>query len=374
MVRMIKLRILVTGPNGFIGKNLLAFLREMPEIEVLTFIRGDNLNNLKEFVKKVDAIIHLAGENRPIDQANFSLVNIEFTRAICDAISASNRNITLIFTSSIQADFDSLYGKSKLAAEEIIKNYAMKTNNPTIIYRLPGVFGKWCKPNYNSVVATYCHNIARDIPIKIDNPSTRLKLVFIDDVIKSILQTLDCVREGLTWMEIQEEYSITLSELAAQIYAFKNSRINLTLECVGTGLVRALYSTYMTYLPSDQFTYNLPLHIDERGIFVEMLKTKNSGQIAFFTIHPGITRGSHYHHAKTEKFLVVKGIARMRFRHILTDETHELNLSAEKPEIAESIPGWAHEITNIGDNEAIVMLWANEIFDQKNPDCIPIEV
>ena len=366
--------ILVTGAGGFIGKNLLVHLSEQSDTKVLSFVRGDSDEILTSMVEKADAILHLAGENRPEDLTDFARVNTELTRALCNAIQATGRNIPLILASSIQAEHDNPYGKSKLAAEQLIEAFVTETANSTVVYRLPGVFGKWCKPNYNSVVATFCHNIARGLPIQINDACVTLQLAYIDDVVDELLRALDAAKPGLLRAEINQTYSITLGQLSEQIQAFQNCRTSLISEHVGIGLTRALYSTYVSYLPTEQFAYDLPQHSDERGIFVEMLKTPDCGQFSFFTVHPGMTRGLHYHHTKTEKFLVVRGLARMCFRQIVSGETYEVTVSGDKPQVVDTIPGWVHDITNIGETEAIIMLWANEIFDRQRPDCIPCEV
>ena len=369
-----KRTILVTGAGGFIGKNLFVRLSEQPDVEVLTFVRGNNDKMLSSMVSEADAIVHLAGENRPADVADFAFVNTGLTRSLCGIIRATGRNIPLILASSSQAERDNPYGQSKLAAERVIEIFVAETANSAVIYRLPGVFGKWCKPNYNSVVATFCHNITRGLPIQINDAAVTLQLVYIDDVVDELLRALNTFKPGLLRGEVSQTYNITLGALAEQISAFQHCRTSLISERVGTGLARALYSTYISYLTPDQFAYDLPQYDDERGIFVEMLKTQDSGQVSFFTITPGITRGSHYHHTKTEKFLVVRGIVRMRFRHVVTAEICEITVSSDKPQIVDSIPGWVHDITNIGDSEAIIMLWANEIFDRQHPDCIPCAV
>jgi UDP-2-acetamido-2,6-beta-L-arabino-hexul-4-ose reductase len=239
---------------------------------------------------------------------------------------------------------------------------------------LPGVFGKWCKPNYNSVVATFCDNIASELPIKINDPTTPLNLVYIDDVVDEFLRALEAMPDGLSRGEIEPTYTITIGDLAAQIESFKNCRTSLLSERVGVGLTRALYSTYVSYLPNEKFVYELPNHVDPRGSFVEMLKTPDCGQFSFFTAHPGVTRGGHYHHSKTEKFLVIRGSARFGFRHVLSDETYEVFTSGDNPMIVETVPGWAHDITNVGDDLLVVMLWANEIFQRERPDTIAREV
>jgi len=371
---MNKKRILVTGANGFIGKNLLIRLGEQADIETLAFVRGDSVEALMGLVARADAVIHLAGENRPNDVADFTRNNIDLTSALCDVIQSTGRNIPLIFTSSSQAQHDNPYGQSKLVAEQVIEAFVAKADNSAVIYRLVGVFGKFCKPNYNSVVATFCHNIARDLPIQISDPDFMLELAYVDDVVDELLQGLNTVKSGLLMGKVSQTYSITLGDLAEKIGAFDNCRSSLISERVGTGLIRALYSTYISYLPIGKFVYNLTPHVDERGMFVEMLKTPDCGQFSFFTISPGITRGAHYHHSKTEKFLVVSGLARMCFRKLVTGETCEVILSSDKPQVMDTIPGWVHDITNMGDSEAIIMLWANEIFEPNRPDCIPCEV
>ena len=371
-------RILVTGSRGFIGKNLLVHLRQRPEVSVSTFDRGDDVSSLPELVSQIDIIIHLAGENRPEDPNAFREANVDLTAALCaavqDEVSFADRNIPLFLASSTQALQDNAYGRSKLAAEELLRTLAQITRNPCLVFRLPGVFGKWCRPHYNSVVATFCYQIARDLPIQINDPSVTIRLVYVDDVVKSMLTAMSTPPQGLTQVDIAPEYKVTLGELADQIHAFKECRSSLLSDRVGEGFTRALYATYMSYLPEQKFAYPLEQHADARGVFVEMLKTHDSGQFSYFTAHPGITRGEHYHHTKTEKFLVVKGYALFRFRHILTNEMVEIRTSAESPEVVDTIPGWAHDITNVGEDEMIVMLWANENFDRDNPDTVAAEV
>lgn len=368
------MRILVTGSGGFIGKNLVVRLKEDSRFEVLTFTRGGTIQDLSHAVNQADAIVHLAGENRPPSLEDYARVNAGLTLALCDAIRASGRLIPLILASSTQAELGNPYGLSKRAAEQAVEALAADSGNPTAIYRLPGVFGKWCRPHYNSVVATFCHQIARNLPIQINDASARLRLTYVDDVVTEFLNTLDHPAPGARFMQVATEYTISLGVLAQQIEAFKNCRTTLVSERVGTGLTRALYATYLSCLPTDQFMYDLPCHGDPRGVFVEMLKTPDAGQFSFFTAHPGVTRGGHYHHSKTEKFLVIKGRARFGFRHVVTDETHELFTSGELPQVVETVPGWTHDITNVGAGEMIVMLWANEIFDRDRPDTIACKV
>jgi UDP-2-acetamido-2,6-beta-L-arabino-hexul-4-ose reductase len=362
------MRLLVTGSNGFIGKNLVVQLNELQKYQIDHFNRGDDITLLQNKVSEVDAVIHLAGENRPDDVADFDKGNAQLTSLLCEAVRNTGRKIALILASSSQADSLDHYGVSKRKAEIAVEKLSAEAQIPSAIFRLPGVFGKWCRPNYNSVVATFCHNIANNLPIAISDPDISIRLVYIDDVVTSIINQLELNGEVSIQPTVQPEFSITLGELAVQIQAFKNCRENLISERVGTGLTRALYATYVSYLPTAQFSYEIPCHGDERGVFVEMLKTMDSGQFSFFTAHPGVTRGQHYHNSKTEKFLVIRGKARFNFRHLLTDEIIEVCTTGESPRIVDTIPGWVHDITNIGDSEMLVLLWANEIFDREFPD------
>ncbi len=368
------MRILITGSKGFIGKNLHQRLNELGGYELDTFNRGDSFEALKIKVKQADAIVHLAGVNRSSNFKAFVESNVNLTASLCDLIESTGRNIPLIISSSTQAELPNPYGESKRDAEALVEALATKTGNEVIIYRLPGVFGKWCRPNYNSVVATFCHNIANDLPIQISDAAFRLTLVYVDDVVEEFIRALNTSSIGLRLGDVRPVYCITLGSLAEQIVAFRNSRTSLISERVATGLVRALYATYVSYLPPAKFAYNLPMYKDERGVFVEMLKTQDSGQVSFFTAHPGITRGGHYHHTKTEKFLVIKGFARFRFRNVVTGEYYEVLTSGDKSQMVETVPGWTHDITNIGLEEMVVMLWANEIFDRTNPDTIASKV
>jgi UDP-2-acetamido-2,6-beta-L-arabino-hexul-4-ose reductase len=366
------MKVLVTGAKGFIGKNLVARLNELENVSVRSLVRGDDAVRMTAAVNDADMVVHLAGENRPEDELAFTQVNLGLTVTLCDAIEqiyeSTGRHLPLILASSTQAERDNPYGRSKLAAEEVVEAMANKTGNPCIIFRLPGVFGKWCKPNYNSVVATFCYNIARDLPIQVHDPAISLRLVYVDDVVSAFLAALEAPIKGCTRVKVEPEFVIALGDLVDQIHAFGECRSTLMTERVGIGFMRALYATYVSYLPIEKFSYTVPQHADSRGVFVEMLKTPDSGQISYFTAHPGVTRGGHYHHTKTEKFLVIKGEALFRFRHLLADELVELKTSGSNPQVVETIPGWIHDITNVGTDEMLVMLWANERFDRENPD------
>lgn len=369
------MKVLITGADGFLGKNLQLHLSERKDVQVICFTRNLSAEVLPVLLQDVDFVYHLAGVNRPQDSTEFNTGNADLTRALCQALCSlaqtTGKRVPVIYTSSTQAGRGTLYGQSKLAAEQALRDAERSCQIPVHIFRLPNVFGKWCKPNYNSAVATFCHNIARDLPIQVSDPSAPITLVHVDDVIERFFQLMDGAdaEVGLDgFATVAPQYTTTVGELARQIRAFRDSRTTLITERVGTGLVRALYATYMSYLSVKSITYTVPQYVDSRGVFAEMLKTPDCGQFSFFTAYPGITRGGHYHHSKTEKFLVIKGQACFKFRHMQTGRTHELITSGQKREIVETVPGWAHDITNIGEDEMIVMLWCNEVFDRARPD------
>lgn len=369
------LKILITGANGFVGKNLQLHLAERKDVEVVCFTREHRADKLPALLQGVDCVFHLAGINRPQDPAEFAVGNADLTRALCDAVAAvatsTGKKVPVIYTSSTQAALDNPYGQSKRAAEDALFALQRAQGVPVHVFRLPNVFGKWCKPNYNSAVATFCHHIARDLPITVNDPAAPLTLVYVDDVIARFIQIMDGADAALDaqgFATVAPQYTTTVGELAQKIQSFKDSRATLMTERVGTGFMRALYATYVSYLPVEAFTYTVPMYGDPRGVFAEMLKTPDCGQFSYFTAHPGITRGGHYHHTKTEKFLVIKGQARFKFRHMHTGEAYELVTSGDKAEIVETVPGWTHDITNIGQDEMVVMLWANEVFDRQKPD------
>lgn len=363
------MRVLVTGADGFVGKNLSVRLRELQDVEVLSFTRQSSAADLSSLVARADFIFHLAGVNRPKDVAEFAQGNVDLTAALADCIRRGGRAVPVVYSSSIQAERDNPYGRSKKGAEDVLLKLNAETNNPVQVFRLPNVFGKWCKPNYNSVVATFCHNVVHDLPLRIDDPASPVSLVYVDDVVAAFTASLQSGIQA-QFGTVEPVYQTTVGALAAQLQGFKSSRTALHVDRVGTGLTRALYATYVSYLPPEQFSYEVPSYGDARGVFVEMLKTPDAGQFSFFTAHPGVTRGGHYHHTKTEKFLVLKGTARFRFRHLTTGQFHEFVTSGDRPRIVDTIPGWSHDISNVGSEEMIVMLWANEVFDRARPDTV----
>lgn len=365
------MKALVTGADGFIGRNLSVRLQELKDIEVLPFTRQCGADELAKRVAEADVIVHLAGANRPQNPAGFIEDNADLTARLSDAVRSCGRPVPILFASSIQAENDTPYGRSKQAAEHALLSLHAATGNPLRIFRLPNVFGKWCRPNYNSVVATFCHNVCHGLPLRVDDPGAQLRLVYIDDVISAFIDQMRATapRPDI-FVEVAPVYSIAVGGLAEQIASFMRMRPTLHVGRVGTGLTRALYATFVSYLPAQDFSYGVEKHEDPRGVFVEMLKTADSGQFSYFTAHPGVTRGGHYHHSKTEKFLVLKGTARFRFRHLISNEIHEVVTTGDRPTIVDTIPGWSHDITNIGSDEMIVMLWANEVFDRIRPDTV----
>lgn len=366
------MKILITGSEGFIGKNLKLWCNEKQNITVLEYTRQSTHQDLLNSITQADFIFHLAGVNRPQNPEDFSSGNVDLTKILVDTITYCEKKTPILYASSIQAGQSNLYGQSKYQAEQILLEYQHKTGANIFLYRLPNIFGKWCRPNYNSAVATFCYNTAHYLPIQINDPNVILHLVYIDDLLTSFDNALIGMKQAYDdYVSIDDiTYSISVGQLAIQIQAFRECRDSLISERVGSGLIRALYSTYVSYLPIEQFSYKVPRYTDPRGTFVEILKTKDSGQFSFFTAHPGITRGGHYHHSKTEKFLVISGQARFKFRHVLTGENFELITHSQEPRIVDTIPGWAHDITNIGQNEMIVILWANENFNREHPDTI----
>lgn len=368
------MRIVVTGANGFIGRNLTVRLRELGYTDIKEVTRSTSPSDLKASLATADFIFHLAGINRPKDAEEFAIGNQGTTQLLCDRLRKLGRPVPVAYASSTQATLDNPYGASKRAAEDILLAYGSDLGAQAYIFRLTNVFGKWARPNYNSAVATFCHNIARGLPITVNDATAKLKLVYVDDVVSAFVALLENRPTESGFREIYPLYETTVGEVAETISAFRESRKTLTTPRVGEGLQRALHATYLSYLSGDEFTYSVPVHADPRGEFVEMLKTEDSGQFSYFTAHPGITRGEHYHHTKTEKFLVIRGTAHFGFRNIDTGEVFECVTRGGEAKIVETIPGWAHNVTNVGSEELIVMLWANEIFDRANPDTIAMKV
>lgn len=367
------MNVLITGSRGFIGANLRVRLGEIKGIEVREFHRQSDPRDLRALVAECDAIIHLAGANRPLENADFERINVDLTAALCAAVRASGGGKRLLLASSTQAGNGTLYGTSKLAAEAHCRKLLALPGMAVAICRYPNVFGKWSRADYNSAIATFCHRATRGEPIMIHDPAAPLTLVYVDDVVDQILRFINTGNVAEV-ENVQPLFRTTVGEVAKTIQSFATGRLVGEVGEVGAGLTRALYATFISFLPNAAFSYPMSAHRDPRGVFVEMLKTASCGQFSFFTAGENVTRGGHYHHTKTEKFLVVRGRARLRFRHILTEEQLELLVDAEQPQVVETIPGWAHDITNIGSGEMIVLLWANEVFDPERPDTYAAQV
>jgi UDP-2-acetamido-2,6-beta-L-arabino-hexul-4-ose reductase len=365
-------RVAITGADGFIGRNLRVRLEELGDT-ALPITRATSSQDWHGIVAEADAVIHLAGANRPADTAEFMQINSGTAELLADAVARSGRPIPVIYASSDKAVQDTDYGRSKRAGEEHLFRLGGETGSPVYVFRLPNVFGKWARPNYNSAVATFCHNIARDLPITVHDPATPLSLVYVDDVVTAFLRVLEG-HAPAGFVNVEPVYKTTVGAVADTIRGFRTDRHNNLIDEVGTGLTRALYATYVAALPVSEFSYPIASHRDPRGSFSEMLKTRSSGQFSYFTAHPGVTRGGHYHHTKTEKFLIVHGEALFRFRHIISGETYEVRTSSADPVVVETVPGWSHDVTNVGKDVMISLLWANEVFDPARPDTIASKV
>jgi len=319
-------------------------------------------------------VYHLAGVNRPKDPADFATGNTGFTKTLCDALAASGRRVPVAYSSSTQAALDNPYGRSKKGAEDALLDYARTTGAVVHLSRLTNVFGKWCRPHYNSGVATFCHSITRGLPITVNDPAAPLQLLYVDDVVAALTRLLSSAQAEGGFVEAGPVYATTVGEVAQTLQDFAKGRQSLMASTVGTGLARALYATYVSHLPPESFDYALPRQVDPHGELVEMLKTPDCGVFSYFTARPGATRDEHYHHSKTEKFLVIRGTAHFGFRHIETGQVHEVITRGGDARVVESVPGWAHNITNVGDDELIVMLWASEVFDPEHPDTVAMKV
>jgi UDP-2-acetamido-2,6-beta-L-arabino-hexul-4-ose reductase len=363
------MRVLVTGSDGFIGRNLAVRLAERGDI-LIPFTRAD-APRLESLVAQADMIVHLAGANRPPMPDGFAADNTALAERLAAAMRAAGGR-SLAFASSTQASLENPYGESKRAAEEALA--PLSDIAPVAIFRLPNVFGKWARPFYNSAVATFCHQAANGLPLSVNNPASLLSLVYVDDVCEHLLAFLDAPAPGLSWPVVSPTYETSVGEVADMILGMARAREALGVGATGTGLPRALYATLLSHLPHDRFSYAVPAYGDPRGRFVEAVKTPDAGQLSYFTQVPGVERGGHYHHSKSEKFLVVRGAARFRFRHLLTGERVDVDVYATEPRIVDTIPGWAHDVVNLGSDELVVLVWANEVFDRARPDTIPAKV
>jgi UDP-2-acetamido-2,6-beta-L-arabino-hexul-4-ose reductase len=369
------MKILVTGSRGFIGKNLIAELKHRKDTEVFEFSKETKLNLLDEYCKKADFVYHLAGVNRPKDQSEFMDGNYGFTLTLLETLKKYNNTCPVMVSSSTQAQLDNPYGISKKAGESLIFEYSKETGAKVLVYRLPNVFGKWCKPNYNSAIATFCHNVANGLRIDVNDPNVTMNLVYIDDVIAELVNALNESEHKVgEFCEIPIVHTITLGKIVELIYSFKKSREERTISDMSDQFTKKLYSTYLSYLPENQFSYELNMNIDHRGSFTEFIKTPDRGQVSVNISKPGITKGNHWHHTKNEKFLVVSGRGVIRFRKVDTDNIIEYFVSGEKLEVIDIPTGYTHNIENFGDTDMVTIIWANEYFDPEKPDTYFLEV
>lgn len=369
------MKVLVTGANGFVGRNLVQTLRLLPDYEVLEYTRESTAEELDFYAQEAEFVFHIAGVNRPQNESEFMEGNYGLTSLLLENLVKHHNKAPILITSSIQAELDNPYGKSKLAGERELQAYGEQHNVKTYIYRLPNVFGKWSKPNYNSVVATFCYNVARNIDISVNQVEAELTLVYIDDVVKELINAMTHkanLVEGYGVIPIVHQ--VKLGELADLIQSFKASRTTLMIPDMANPFVKKLYSTYLSYLPENDFSYPLTMHQDERGSFTEFVKSVNGGQVSINISKPGITKGNHWHHTKNEKFLVVKGEGVIRFRHTSDEEVIEYRVSGEKLEVVDIPVGYTHSIVNIGDDDMVTVMWVNELFDPNNPDTNFLEV
>jgi len=369
------LRILVTGAKGFIGKNLIVELKNRKYMDIFEYDKDTEPGLLDEYCRKADFVFHLAGVNRPKEQSEFMEGNFGFTSTLLDTLKKYNNNCPVMISSSIQAELDNPYGRSKKAGEDLLFKYGKETGAKVLVYRFPNVFGKWCRPNYNSAVATFCYNIAHDLPITINDPNVIMRLVYIDDVVEELINALNGKENRVgDFCEVPVVHTIKLGEIADLLYSFKKSREERSIPNMSDAFTKKLYSTYLSYLPEDQFKYELKMNVDNRGSFTEFIKTFERGQVSVNISKPGITKGNHWHHTKNEKFLVVSGKGVIRFRKIDSDEVIEYYVSGDKLEVVDIPPGYTHNIENLGDTDMVTIMWANECFDPEKPDTYYLEV
>ncbi|NLI94838.1 MAG: SDR family oxidoreductase [Erysipelotrichaceae bacterium] len=368
------MKVLVTGAKGFVGKHVVYMLKEN-EYKVFEFDLDTPKEMLEVYIKEADFIIHLAGVNRPLSNEEFYDGNTNFTYKLIELIKKNNKQIPLVFSSSIQATLDNDYGKSKKEAEDYLFSYSKEVGVPVYIYRLENLFGKWGRPNYNSVIATWCYNIARNIPLQVNDPNKQVTFLYIDDVIEEFKAVLrGAKRDYNEPLSIKPTYTKTLQEVKELLESFVTSRTSLVIPTMDGEFSSKLYATYLSYLKPEQFIYDLKMNIDERGSFSEFIRTKNAGQVSVNVAKPGITKGEHYHHSKNEKFLVVYGKAKISYRKVDEEEIISFYVSGDKLQVLDMIPGYTHNITNVGDSDLVTLIWASEPFDPNNPDTYYLQV
>jgi len=370
------LKILVTGARGFVGKNLVERLKLNSENELFLYDIDTDPALLDKYTKECEFVFHLAGVNRPEKEEDFMKGNFGFTSILLDKLKNYNNKAPILITSSIQAALDNPYGKSKKAGEDLMREYSNETGAKVYIYRFTNLFGKWCRPNYNSVVATFCYNIANNLPIQVNDENVTLNLAYIDDVVDEILNALDgkgtLGEDG--FYKIPVSYSVTLGHIASLIKSFRESRENFYIVDMKDEFTKKLYSTYLSYLPKNEFAYTPKMNIDERGSFTELFKSVDRGQVSVNISKPGIIKGNHWHNTKNEKFVVVSGEALIKFRKVNEEEITEYKVSGDKIEIVDIPCGYTHSIENIGNTDLVTIMWANEVFDKDNPDTYYLDV
>ena len=364
------MKVFVTGSAGFVGRNLSVALARQQDVQVCAYDVDGSPSDLDGGLADADLIFHLAGVNRPRTIDEFSVGNAGFTGELCQRLLAIGRKPKIVLSSSVQAELDNPYGTSKRAAEAVIRDYVQQSGAAGVVYRLKNLFGKWCRPNYNSVTATFCHIIALGLPILISDPSNIVDLTYIDDVVAAFLAELTDTRPGFRMAVPLPSHQISLGDLAALITSFRDSRQTLLLPDFSQPFVRALHATYLSYLPADAFAYALPIKSDDRGSLGEWIKQAGLGQIFISHTKPGSMRGNHYHHSKVEKFLVVQGEAVIRFRQIEGDEAIEYPVRGEEYKVVDIPPGYTHSLENVGSGDLVTLFWASEIFDPNRPDTL----
>ena len=368
------MKVLVTGANGFVGKNLRSELSLHEEIEVFCYDKDSTEEELEQYTKECDFVFHLAGVNRPQDPKEFMEGNFGFTSTLLEKLKEHQNKAPIMISSSIQAELDNDYGKSKKAGEDLIFQYGEENAVKVYVYRFPNVFGKWCRPNYNSVIATWCYNVSHNLDIQVNDPSKELTLVYIDDVCEEIVKCLeDNPTREKEYCKVPITYTKTLGEISNLIKSFKENDKGIMVPSTGDEFTKDLYATYISYVPLEEMVVDLVEHRDNRGVFCELIRTKEAGQVSVSTTNPNIVRGGHYHHTKMERFIVIKGKAKIEFEHVLTHEKYEFEVSGDHLQYVTIPVGYQHSINNIGEDELILILWANELFDSNDPDTFVME-
>ncbi|MBS9776062.1 MAG: NAD-dependent epimerase/dehydratase family protein [Fusobacterium sp.] len=382
------MKILITGAKGFVGKNLVENLKNIrdkkdrvhiisDELEILEYDIDNSLEELEEYCKKANFVFNLAGVNRPRNNLEFMEGNFGFASKLLELLKKYNNTCPVVLSSSIQASLEgryvnSEYGKSKLAGEELFKKYSKETGAKVLIYRFPNLFGKWCKPNYNSVVATFCNNIANDLPIQVNDENVKLDLVYIDDLVEELLRAVigKETRDEKGYCYIPEIHTVSLREIVNLLEEFKKSRENFFISNMEEGsFSKKLYSTYLSYLAPEKFSYKLKMNVDNRGSFTELVKSLDRGQVSINISKPGITKGQHWHNTKTEKFIVVSGQGLIQLRKVGEEKIVEYKVSGDEITVVDMIPGYTHNIINLSETENLVtVMWCNECFDTNKPD------